>query len=427
MKRFLSVLLCLFLLSQGCMTFAAGETTEAPVYTLPTVIPEDTPALPYCRFGILYEETTGTVLFAKQPERTNAPASMTKVMTALLVLEHNPTLEGSYVVPGVALTEKYCYWMETGHLEGGEEVSIRELMNYLLIVSGNEAATTLAHYVCGDIDAFIQKMNDRAKELGMTKTHYADPHGLSEQNRLNSFDQLTLVREAMKHELFREIVSTKSGQLPVSNKRSEPLRYSNTNRVMNPRNTLEYQSGFEEDIIGVKTGYIKVAGRNLSCCMDYDEEDLLFYSVVMNGRDVAVNGETRQGHYLDTIDLMGWARTFHKEGVAAGDQVATAATKGNKEDNIQLVAESEAMLLTQTEIQKTITLNEIGKEVKAGDVLGVVTMTDDFGNVKEVNLLAASDAVTETNVTAIVLIAAAAVVAVAVVVVFAKKGKAAAK
>ena len=140
------------------------------------------------------------------------------------------------------------------------------------------------------------------------------------------------------------------------------------------------------------------------------------------GRDVAVNGETRQGHYLDTIDLMGWARTFHKEGVAAGDQVATAATKGNKEDNIQLVAESEAMLLTQTEIQKTITLNEIGKEVKAGDVLGVVTMTDDFGNVKEVNLLAAADAVTETNVTAIVLIAAAAVVAVAVVVVFAKKG-----
>ena len=420
MKRILTILLCLFLLSQGCMAFAA----EAPVYTLPANVPADTPALPYCRFGILYEETTGTVLFAKQPERTNAPASMTKVMTALLVLEHNPTLEGSYVVPGVALTEKYCYWMETGHLEGGEEVSIRELMNYLLIVSGNEAATTLAHYVCGDIDAFIQKMNDRAKELGMTKTHYADPHGLSEQNRLNSFDQLTLIREAMKHELFREIVSTKSGQLPVSNKRSEPLRYSNTNRVMNPRNTLEYQSGFEEDIIGIKTGYIKVAGRNLSCCMDYDEEDLLFYSVVMNGRDVPINGETRQGHYLDTIELMRWARTFHKEGVASGEQVAMAATKGSREDNLQLVAESEALLLTQTAVQKTVTLNEIGKEVKAGDVLGVLALTDDFGNVKEVNLLAAADAVTEGGMT-VVLIAAAALVAVAIVIVFAKKGKAA--
>ena len=420
MKRVLTVLLCLFLLSQGCMAFAA----EAPVYTLPANVPADSPTLPYCRFGILYEETTGTVLFAKQPERTNAPASMTKVMTALLVLEHNPTLEGSYVVPAVAVSEKYCYWMETGHLESGEEVSIRELMNYLLIVSGNEAATTLAHYVCGDIDAFIQKMNDRAKELGMTKTHYADPHGLSEQNRLNSFDQLTLIREAMKHELFREIVSTKSGQLPVSNKRSAPLRYSNTNRVMNPRNTLEYQSGFEEDIIGVKTGYIKVAGRNLSCCMDYDEEDLLFYSVVMNGRDVAINGETRQGHYLDTIELMRWARTFHKEGVASGEQVAMAATKGSREDNIQLVAESEALLLTQTAVQKTVTLNEIGKEVKAGDVLGILTLTDDFGNVKEVNLLAAADAVTEGGMT-VVLIAAAALVSVAIVIVFAKKGKAA--
>ena len=228
----------------------------------------------------------------------------------------------------------------------------------------------------------------------------------------------------MKHELFREIVSTKSGQLPVSNKRSEPLRYSNTNRVMNPRNTLEYQSGFEEDIIGIKTGYIKVAGRNLSCCMDYDEEDLLFYSVVMNGRDVPVNGETRQGHYLDTIELMRWARTFHKEGVASGEQVAMAATKGSREDNIQLVAESEALLLTQTAVQKTVTLNEIGKEVKAGDVLGVLTLTDDFGNVKEVNLLAAADAVTEGGMT-VVLIAAAALVAVAIVIVFAKKGKAA--
>lgn len=419
-KRIFSLLLCAVLLAQGCMAFAE---TEAPVYTLPTIIPEGTPEASYCRFAILYEETTGTVLMAKQPERTNAPASMTKVMTALLVLEKNPTLEGSYVVPPEAVSEKYCYWMENEHLEAGEEVSIRELMNYLLIPSGNEAGTTLAHYVAGDIDKFIQMMNDRAAELGMTKTHYDDPHGLSENNRLNCYDQLTLCREAMKYDLFREIVSTKQGQLPASNKRTSPLRYSNTNRVMNPRNVLEYESEFTEDIVGIKTGYIKVAGRNLSCCMEYDEEGLTFYSVVMNGRDVTVNGETRQGHYLDTIDLMRYARTFHKEGVAAGDQIATAATQGSREDNIQLAAASEALMLTQTNLQQTVTLNEIGKEVKAGDVLGKLTLTDDFGNVKEIDLVAVADAKTDLAFEYIVIlgITAACVVLMAVAALIRKK------
>lgn len=387
LKRIVTVLLCAVLLSQGCMAFAYDGTE----YDGPIVTPADAPTVPYANFAILYEETTGTVMYTKQADRTNAPASMTKVMTALLVLEHNPTLEGSTVVPPEAVSEKYCYWLDTWHLEAGEEVTIRDLMNYLLIVSGNEAATTLAAYVAGDIDTFIQMMNDRAKELGMTKTHYEDPHGLSEQNRISCEDMLILAREAMKIEEFRNIVCKPNGTMPATNKHPKPYRYNTTNRVMSPRNIPEYMNEFSDDIVGIKTGYIRVAGYNLACCMEYDEQDMTVYSVVMQGKSV----NDRLGSHLETINLMRWARTFHKETVAAGEPIALAATQNSDEDNVQLVTAGEAVMLTQTALQREVTLDEIGRTVKAGDVLGALKLTDDFGNVREIELVAAADAKTD--------------------------------
>ncbi len=387
LKRILPVLLCVVLLSQCCTAFAYDGTE----YDGPIVTPADAPTTPYVNFAILYEESTGTVMYTKMPDRTNAPASMTKVMTALLVLEHNPTLEGSTVVPPEAVSEKYCYWMDTWHLEAGEEVTIWDLMNYLLIVSGNEAATTLAAYVAGDIDTFIGMMNDKAKELGMTKTHYEDPHGLSEQNRITCEDMLILCREAMKNETFREIVSKPNGTMPATNKHHKPYRYNTTNRVMSPRNIPEYENEFSDDIVGIKTGYISVAGYNLSCCMEYDEQDMTVYSVVMNGKSI----NDRLGSHLETINLMRWARTFHKETVAAGEPIGLAATQNSDEDNVQLVTAGETVMLTQTALQREVTLGEIGRAVKAGDVLGKLKLTDDFGNVKELDLVAAADAKTD--------------------------------
>ena len=389
LKRIASILLCAILLSQGCMALAYDGTE----YAAPAVLPADAPAAPYVNYALMYEETTGTVMFAKQPDRLNAPASMTKVMTALLVLEHNPTLEGSTVVPPEAVSEKYCYWMDSVHLESGEEVTIRDLMNYLLIPSGNEAGTTLAAYVAGDIDTFIQMMNDRAKELGMTKTRYEDPHGLSEQNRITCEDMMILAREAMKHEEFRNIVSKTDGILPVSNKRIKAYRYTTTNRVMLPRNIPEYENEFKDDIVGIKTGYIKVAGYNLACCMEYDEQDMTVYSVVMNGRSI----NDRLTSHTETINLMRWARTFHKETVPAGERITTASTAGSREPNVQLATATEAVMLTQTNLQREIVLKTLDRKVAAGDVLGTLKLTDDFGNVREIDLVAMADAATDNT------------------------------
>lgn len=196
LKRFAAFLLCVLLTATVAFAADFGE---------PAVMPADSPEITNSQFVLLYEESTGTVLYAKNPRGVNPPASMTKVMTALLVLEHDPDLSGKTVVPPEAVSEHYCYWMDYGHLEAGEEITVRDLMDYLLIPSGNEAGTTLAAYVAGDIDTFIKMMNEKAAELGMSKTFYADPHGLSPYNTISCEDMLTLCLEAMKKPLFREL------------------------------------------------------------------------------------------------------------------------------------------------------------------------------------------------------------------------------
>ena len=407
-KRVFSLFLCAVLLCQGCLAFAEAD---------PAAQPQGAPETLAARYALLYEESTDTVLYSKLPDRTNPGASMTKVMTALLVLEYDPDLSGTTVVPPEAVSEQYCYWMDTMHLAAGQEVSVRDLMNYLLIPSGNEAATTLAAYVAGDIDTFIDMMNAKAAELGMTHTHYADPHGLSSQDLVTCEDMLILCREAMKNPLFREIVGTTSGVMPVSNFPGRPIRYSTTNRVMDPRSNPFYETDFTQYIVGIKTGSTPAAGLNLSCCMEYD--GLSFYSVVMNSQELP-QGE---GHFLDTIDLMTYARSFHKEGFNAGDPVARAKTLGSFSENLELAAESDIWVLVQDAAKVTASLDDIGLQVKAGDVLGTVTLEDAFGNAKTVSLVAVADASTAL-VPYIAIAAAVVVLAVAAVLLVRKKKRA---
>lgn len=379
--RIACLFLCLLLIMAAVPAFAEGETEELPAR----------PVITNSSMALLYEESTDTYLYAKKPDYTNPPASMTKVMTAVLVLEHDPELKGSTTVSSDAVSLQYCYWMTDNHLMAGEELSVWDLMNYLLIPSGNEAGTVLAEYVAGSIPDFITMMNDKAKELGMTHTHYADPHGLSELNRITCEDMLILCRYAMQFENFRKIVSSKQGYLPANSIRPYAIRYSTTNRVMSPKGVSRYDTGFSEDIIGIKTGYISLAGNNLACCMVHD--DLTFYSVVMHAHDEQQpDGSWLEGHYMDTHDLMVWARSFRKEGFAAGEQVAVTSTALSPVKNLPLVAASDVYILTREGTMPRITLKDTGFAVKAGDRVGSLSLRDCFGNDRRTDLLAAADA-----------------------------------
>lgn len=389
MKKVFSLLLCLTLLCACCVPgFAEGEAEPAADGGTAVI---ELPNITNSRMAILYEESTDTLLYALNADRGNAPASMTKVMTAVLVLEYDPELKGKTVVSPMAISEKYCYWMDDVHLLSGEEITVKDLMDYLLIPSGNEAATTLAEYVAGDIDTFIDMMNAKAKELGMEHTHYFDPHGLSDESRVTCEDQLILIRYAMSIPAFRAIVGKDHGVLPASNKRSQLYRYNTTNRLMSPRNKLAYETGFANDIKGIKTGSTTAAGLNFSCCMEYN--DMTFYSVTMKAKDVTVDGESASGHMIDTKTLMKFARTFHKQTVGA-DYDLTVSTTGSTKPNLPVRPAEELSILVQEDIVPDIKLNSMKPKVKAGDVVGVITLTDPFGNVRSSDLVAQCDAST---------------------------------
>lgn len=289
----ITVLVLALILALGAApgaAFAEGSQEE----------PED--MTPHCKASILYEATTGTVLFEKNPDEKLPPASMTKVMTAIIVLEENPNLEGTLTVSDKAVSQYYCSYMDSYHLRAGEVISYEDCMKYLLVLSGNEAATSFAFDMCDDYHDFIDKMNAKAKELGCENTHFVDCVGLSAgEHYTTPRDMATMCEYAMKFDKFRECVSQSGGTLPASNKREKDFNYDSINYVMFPDD--RYESPYAQYMTGVKTGFTNAAGWCFSGCMEKD--GLVFYSVVMGSEllDYGDGERVIQGDFLDTINL----------------------------------------------------------------------------------------------------------------------------
>lgn len=349
------------------------------------------PTTEHVRAAILYEATTDTVLYEKSADLGGAPASMTKVMTAILVLEQNPTLDGTLTVAEDALKSQYCSWLDDKHLLVGEVISVRECMKYLLIPSGNEAATSLACYIAGSVPAFVERMNEKAAELGCADTHFDDCVGLaSGTHRTTPRDMLTMVQYAMQFDAFREIVAMKSGMVPASNMRARGFRYSTTNRVMDPRSKKYYESENAPYVIGVKTGTTNAAGYCFAGCMERD--GLVFYSVVMHGGDVKMDdGQTYQGNFLDTIELYDYARHFALRTWTQGEAVTQSNTvllAGGF--SIPLTVREDVRLLNADDAENTPVFTLSGTRLlppRAGETVGTMTVTRSDGQTVTVDLV----------------------------------------
>ena len=190
----------------------------------------------HAKAGILYEATTDTVIYAKNAEMQLPPASMTKVMTAIIVLEENPDLEGELTVDPRAVSSMYCSSMvPLKHLKEGEIISYKDCMRYLLVPSGNEAATAFAFEIGGDMETFLEMMNAKAEELGCENTNFQDPTGITAYDHCTTAaDMVKICQYAMSFEQFREAVSYPDGEVPPSNVRDEGFTYETTNYVKFP-------------------------------------------------------------------------------------------------------------------------------------------------------------------------------------------------
>lgn len=198
--------------------------------------------------ALVLDQDTNEVLLAKNPQAVLPIASITKLMTALVVIEAGLPLDEVLTVDSQDIdTEKGS----GSRLRVGTALTREEMLNLALMASENRAAHALGRHFPGGLSAFVEAMNAKALALGMKDTHYVEPTGLSSRNQSNAADLALLVREATKHDLIRRLSTTPEAEVAVGRR---SLQFRNTN-------SLVRQDGWE---IGVqKTGYISEAGRCL--------------------------------------------------------------------------------------------------------------------------------------------------------------------
>ena len=213
------------------------------------------------RAGLLIEADTGEILYEKNAHQENYPASLTKIMTALLVFEAID--EGRLSLnDSVTATESALNGLasdgSTANIVAGETMTVEQLLNCMLIVSANETCNILGEYISGSVEAFVARMNERATELGCEHTHFANATGLhNSQHYTTAWDLYLITREAMKHDKFMEICNSKSYTVPATNMTEKPRELHSTNFLISNWRARGY---VYRDAQGIKTGSTPEAG-----------------------------------------------------------------------------------------------------------------------------------------------------------------------
>ena len=312
----LAVLPLLVLLSQVSAWSALGPQVGPP----PTPVPPHgspspflahlstpTDPIPVPRVAasaaVLMDLATGQVLFRKAPEQPRPVASLTKLMTALVVLEN----EGRHLDRPVVIHPDAVFHLgdygagSTLGLRPGERVSVRGLLTGLLLGSANDAAEALAVEEAGTVSAFVENMNARAKALGMSHTRFASPHGLDDRGRSSAGDLLLLLREVSTYPVFRDLIGRRFAVV-----RSDSAR---PRRIQNRNVMLWLYPGAS----GVKTGFTATAGFCLMATAHRGGRDLA--AVVLGGDDeVFSDAAALLNHGFEAYER----RTLVEEGEALG-------------------------------------------------------------------------------------------------------------
>ena len=268
MKKIVSLLMVFMILLSAPSVFADNEK-DAKKENKKTELAEN------AETAVVIDMTSDYILFDKAKDKKMYPASLTKLMTALLTVE-NKSMEDTTVVSKTAIEGINKYESSNVDLDVGDVLTVDELMHALLIPSANDAANVLAEFVGGSIADFVNMMNARAKEIGCKNTNFANPNGLHDDNHYTTaFDMALIAREAMKHHEISEIVSQWSFVMENSG-----YTYASTNHLVSRYVYVDY---YYENATGIKTGYTDEAQRTLAASATDGEHSII--TVVMGCPD----------------------------------------------------------------------------------------------------------------------------------------------
>ena len=354
MKRSLLVLLI-------CLLICAFTSSVASAFTVDATS------------AVLMDASTGRILYEQNAHEKLAPASTTKILTCLLVLENVEDLSATVTLPAdfENVGESSIY------LEPGETHTYESLLYALMLRSANDAAQALAIGVAGSEEAFADMMNARTAELGLQDSHWMNPHGLDEEGHYSSaYDLAVIAQTAIQIPFFNELVATTAYTLPWEG-------YEYDREIYNHNQFLDLYEGAD----GIKTGYTDDAG---SCLVGSATRDSLrLIGVVLK----AAETDDHDGHYTAMTKLMDYGFSSYSAKVLGkkGDVVGSVRISGGKANSVDVVLGDDITLAVTTENgydpQLTYDIpNSVPAPASTDQPIGKATYIDEEGKTVSVDL-----------------------------------------
>lgn len=242
--------------------------------------------------AVIMDAANGRFLYEKNGTKKEYPASMTKIMTCILSIEKGNPYKTVSVSSNAADVESTA-------LNGGEWLSLGDLQNQMMMISDNGAATAIAENTAGSLPAFADMMNEKAKAIGMTGTHFVNANGMPDENHYSTAEDMArLARYAMENKNFRRIVSTKRKQ----------IRYIRPAEIFTCENSNELLYTYP-GATGIKTGWTRAAGGCLAASAIRDNHELIV--IVMHSRDT-------DSRFAEAAELLDYGFEMIKEKRTAG-------------------------------------------------------------------------------------------------------------
>lgn len=344
--------------------------------------------------ALLISPDSGMVLYEKNADERRYPASTTKIMTALLVLENVADLNETVTAQASDFETLEADSSSAG-IKEGETVTVEDLLYGLMLPSGNEAAYMLARHVAGSYEAFVDMMNKRAEELGCTGTHFVNPCGLHDDNHYTTArDLYKIAYAAMQDETFADIADTVQWNMSKTNMQEE-RKVLTTNQLI----FSSYQPWAYAYCKGIKTGNTSQAGN---CFVGYAEYgDAKLYSVVMGCDSSSLEYSNIPASFTDTKALFEWGfESFTSKTLARqGDTVGSVNVRLSTDtDQLVLTVKNDLVSLLPADLdvedlgEPQITAPEsVNAPIKAGDVIGSATYSYNGTTYGTVELVALSD------------------------------------
>lgn len=373
-RRFLSVFFVLVLVLQLLAVSALADDSGLKEVEDPDI---------QARAALLVDVNTDTVLYDKNMEEEMYPASLTKIMTALLVLEAvdrgELSMDTEITAPESAF-DGLDSAGSTANIKAGEILTVEELLTCMLVVSANETCNILAETLCGSVDAFVDRMNQRAQELGCQNTHFVNATGLHDpQHYTSAWDLYLIAKEALTHEDFLTICDMRQPVIPATNLSAERTLHT-TNSLLDGWRALGYRYKYAH---GVKTGSTSDAGHCLVSTAEKGELHLV--SVVLGAEKVSLpTGGSDIKSFSETRRLFEWGfdNFSYQTILTAEEMLASMPVTLSEIESVALHSAEDIVvlmpdILSAEDLTRTIRFRSKSVEapVSAGDQLAEVELS----------------------------------------------------